>query len=162
MLYALIYNKIKTQILKINSAESEIDESLRNKYDIIIKIISEIKQIDKDNKSFKDVENIKNEELSSFDFDRKLMDLESKIYTIRNDNSKIQKNSTINNLWYDINNINTTIKAAEKYYNESITVYNNLVTKFPSKIIAIILRYKEKSYFDGKDLYDENTKDFKI
>ena len=38
--YVYIYNKIKTQILKINAAESEIDESLRLKYDLLTKIIS--------------------------------------------------------------------------------------------------------------------------
>jgi len=162
ILYALVYNKIKTQILKINAAENEIDESLRNKYDIITKIISQIKKIDKTNKDFKDIDKIKDEELSSFEFERKLKDIEFQIYTIKNDNSKISKNSTINELWYEIININTKISAEEKYYNENTTIYNSLVTKFPSKLIAIILRYKEKSYFDGKDMYDDNIKDFKI
>ena len=50
----------------------------------------------------------------------------------------------------------------EKYYNENTTIYNNLVSKFPSKIVAKILRLKEKKYFDGKDMYDKNIKDFKI
>lgn len=160
--YAFIYNKIKTEILKINSAESEIDELLRIKYDIITKVISEIKLIDKNNKDFKNVEKIKDEELSSFEFERKLKDIESQIYTLKSDNTKIQKSSTINDLWYENTSIDTKIKATEKYYNQSVTLYNNLVTKFPSKIIALILRYKEKTYFDGKDMYDENIKDFKI
>lgn len=159
--YALIYNKIKTQILKINLAESEIDESLRCKYDTIVKLISEIKQVDKSSK-FKDVEKLKDEELSSFEFKRKLADLESQIYTIKNDNTKLSKNSTINDLWYEIVNINTKIKAEEKYYNESTTIYNGLVTKFPAKLIAIILKLDEKKYFDNKDMYDDNIKDFKI
>ena len=50
--YISIYNKIKTQILKINAAESEIDESLRLKYDLLTKIISEIKKINKDEEKF--------------------------------------------------------------------------------------------------------------
>lgn len=160
--YAGIYNKIKTQILKINSAESEIDESLRLKYDLLIKIISEIKQIEKDNDKFNDVEKIKDENLSSFEFERKLADIESIVYTIRNDNTKLLKNNTFNDLWYEITNLNTKIKAEEKYYNENTTIYNSLVTKFPSKIVAMILRLSEKKYFDGKNMYDKNTKDFKI
>jgi len=162
LFYTYIYNKIKTQILKINSAESEIDESLRLKYDLIIKIISEIKQIDKDNKKFENVEKIKDENLSSFEFERKLADIESQVYTIRNDNTKLLKNNTFNDLWYEIISLNTKIKAEEKYYNESTTKYNSLVTKFPSKIVALILKLNEKRYFDGKNMYDKNTKDFKI
>lgn len=159
--YSLIYNKIKTQILRINSVESEIDESLRVKYDLIVKLISEIKQVDKTVK-FKDVDKIKDEELSSFEFERKLADLESLIYTVRNDNNKLLKSNVVNDLWYDMSNINTKIKAEKKYYNESTTLYNNLVTKFPNKLLALILKLKEKKYFDGKDMYDENIKDFKI
>ena len=48
----------------------------------------------------------------------------------------------------------------DKFFNT--TIYNELVTKFPSKIIAIILRLNEKRYFDGKNMYDKNIKDFKI
>lgn len=162
LFYTHIYNKIKTQILKINSVESEIDESLRTKYDLLIKIISEIKQVDKDEKKFADVEKIKDEDLSSFEFERKLTDIESQIYTIRNDNTKLIKNNTFNDLWYEINSLNSKIKAEEKYYNENTTIYNSLVTKFPSKIVAIILKLKEKRYFDGKNMYDKNIKDFKI
>ena len=162
LIYTHIYNNIKTQILKINSVESEIDESLRTKYDLLIKIISEIKQVDKDDKKFADVEKIKDEDLSSFEFERKLTDIESQIYTIRNDNTKLIKNNTFNDLWYEINSLNSKIKAEEKYYNENTTIYNSLVTKFPSKIVAIILKLKEKRYFDGKNMYDKNIKDFKI
>ena len=100
--------------------------------------------------------------MSSFEFERKLYDLESQIYTIKNDNNKLQKSKTMNELWYEIININTKIKAEEKYYNENTTKYNKLVTTFPSKLIAIILRLEEKTYFDGKDMYDDNIKDFKI
>ena len=160
--YTNIYNKIKTQLLKINAVESEIDEALRRKYDLLVKIISEIKKVNKDEESFKDVDKIKDENLSSFEFDRKLADIESQIYSIRNDNSKLLKNNTFNDLWYEIITLNTKIKAEEKYYNENTTTYNELVTKFPSKIIAMILHLKEKRYFDGKNMYDKNIKDFKI
>lgn len=161
LFYTHIYNKIKTQILKINSVESEIDESLRLKYDLLVKIISEIKQIEKDH-NFDDIEKMKDENLSSFEFKRKLTDIESQIYTIRNDNTKLLKNNTFNDLWYEINSLNSKIKAQEKYYNENTTIYNSLVTKFPSKIVATILKLKEKRYFDGKNMYDKNIKDFKI
>ena len=105
---------------------------------------------------------IKNENLSSFEFERKLADIESQIYTIRNDNTKLLKNNAFNDLWYEITTLNSKIKAEEKYYNENTTIYNELVTKFPSKIVSIILKLNEKKYFDGKNMYDKNIKDFKI
>ena len=41
-------------------------------------------------------------------------------------------------------------------------IYKYLELKYPSKLIAIILRLNEKRYFDGKNMYDKNIKDFKI
>lgn len=161
-IYAIIHNKIKGQILKINAAENQIDESLRNKFDLLTKLIAEITQLDKDNKDFLEFENIKDENLSSFEFERKLKDVEAKIYTFKNENSKVSKDENFNNIWYEITNLNTKIKGEEKYYNENTTIYNNLVSKFPSNIISKILRLKEKYYFDGKDMNDDNKKDFKI
>ncbi len=160
--FCFVYNKIKMQILKINASESEIDESLRFKYDLITKIIAEIKKVEKDEKKFKEIDKFKDEEVSSFEFERKLIDIEKEIYTIKNENNQIQKNSTINDLWYEITSINTKIKAEKKYYNESTTVYNKLVTTYPSKLVALLMKLEEKKYFDGKDMYDENIKDFKI
>ena len=52
--------------------------------------------------------------------------------------------------------------AFRKYYNDIITNYNKLVKSFPSNIIALIFKFKSKLYFDGKDMSDEDTKDFKL
>ncbi len=161
MIYAIIHNKIKTQILKLNSVENTIDESLRIKYDLIIKLVTVIGQIE-DNNKFDNIESLKDEELSSFEFERKLIDIESKIYTLKSNNNKLLKDAGFNDDWYELNNLSTKIKGEEKYYNENTTIYNNLVSKFPSNIVAKIMRLKEKKYFDGKDMYDKNTKDFKI
>ena len=56
----------------------------------------------------------------------------------------------------------TDIVAFRKYYNDIITDYNRLVKKFPSNIIALFFKFKAKAYFDGKDMEDEDTKDFKL
>ena len=158
--YSSTYNKIKTEILKINSSESEIDTLLRNKYDLIAKVIVEINQ--PDDKNLKIFDKLKEEELSSFEFERKLADIESQIYTIRNDNTKLLKNNVFNDLWYEITTLNSKIKAEEKYYNENTTIYNELVTKFPSKIVSVILKLNDKKYFFFIYFYYKIIKYFKI
>jgi len=156
-----IYNDIKTCSLKINSVESVIDEVLRNKYESILKIVSIIKQEDEKNKDFDNLEDIKESNISSFELSRTLSDAELKIFEYKND-SKISKNKDFNDLWYKIDNLNIKLQAEEKYYNENTTLYNNLISRFPSKLFAIIMKFKERKYFDGKDMNDKNIKDFKI
>ena len=70
----------------LNGVSFKIEEG-----DLLVKAIAEILQIDKDNKDFKNIDTIKNEELSSFEFERKLADIESKIYTFKSENTKINK-----------------------------------------------------------------------
>lgn len=158
--YSSTYNKIKTEILKINSSESEIDTLLRNKYDLIAKLIIEINQ--PNDKYLKTFDKLKEEELSSFEFERKLLEFENKIVAITNENNKLTKNQNIIELNNEISNVNAKVNTIIKYYNNSISSYNALVSKFPTKLIAVITRLKEKRYFDGKNMYDDNYKDFKI
>lgn len=145
-IFIVIYNKIKNYILKANFIECEIDENLREKYDLIKKIKNLNKNDDEPEEN--------DEELSSFDFERKLAEMEMELTAI--------KDKEYDSLIYKLGNINLKISSNKSYFNETISKYNNLISKFPTRILAKILRYKEKNYFDDKNMYDENKKDFKI
>lgn len=142
--FVSIYNVFQNYSLKVNETEKEIDQSLRNKYDIL----SEIKQ--KENLEI-EIDKIKDENLSSFEFYRKIIEIETKMSDILSEKYTDK-----------IDDINNKIEAQIKYYNENITLYNRLITKFPSNIVSKITRKKIKNYFDNKNLYDKNIKDFKL
>lgn len=156
LFYINYYNKIKTYILKINSIENEIDKSLRLKYEKILNLFNI------SNLETEELEKIKELNISSFDFKQKLSEFESKILEFKNDNAEIEKNKDFIDNWYKIENININLESEEKFYNENIEKYNNMILKFPSRIVALIIKSKLKTYFDGKDMYDKNIKDFKI
>ena len=59
-------------------------------------------------------------------------------------------------------NIDIKIDNAIEYYNDNITIYNSLLKKFPSNIIATFGKYKEKLFFDRKDMNDDDYDDFKL
>ena len=62
----IIYNKFQDYIIKINEVEGKIDETLRNKYDIILKINNIIKEKIKTKKEIlDDIKELKNNEKSS-------------------------------------------------------------------------------------------------
>ena len=54
------------------------------------------------------------------------------------------------------------LKYLSLYYNDNITIYNSLLRKFPSNIIATFGKYKEKLFFDRKDMNDDDYDDFKL
>lgn len=158
-----MYNKFQDSIIKLNEVEGKIDDALRNKFDHLIEMNNVIKETIKTKKAIiDDLSKLKDEDISSFELDRKLIEASSKINFIKKQYTELQGVSSLNKLSYEIEEIDDTLIAYRKYYNENIVKYNMLIKKFPYNIIGIILKYKEKRFFDNKDLNDEDIKDFKL
>ena len=74
ILYIHFYNKYSESIIRIQEAEIRIDNNIREKYDLLIKIITEAKNIIKiDEKRFSDIIMLKSKRISTFDMDRTLI-----------------------------------------------------------------------------------------
>ena len=161
--YIYYYNRLQDLKINIDEAEFIIDESLREKYDTLVNTSSIVKEIIKDKKtSFKDLQEIKNEEISSFDLDRRLNEYQNLLNTLKDDYSDLNKDKDFQNNLNTIKQIDEKITAAKGFYNDYITKQNDLIRKFPSNIIAKFHNIKIKNYFDGKDLNDDNENDFKL
>lgn len=159
----IIYNKFQDFIIKINEVEGKIDDTLRNKYDDLLKINNIVKEkINTDKEIIDDIENIKTDEKSSFEVHRLLKESFNKLDFIKKQYDEVNNSEDINKLFYEINEMDESLNAYIKFYNENIVDYNTYIRKFPFNLIGIVLKYKEKPFFDNKDLSDENIKDFKI
>lgn len=161
--YSIIYNKFQDSIIRLNEVESKIDDALRKKFDNLIGMNNIIKETIKTKKQIiDDIERLKDEEISSFDLDRKLTEALIKINFVKKQYNELQGVENLNKLSFEIDEIDEELTAYRKYYNENIVFYNTLVKKFPYNIVGLILKYKEKKFFDNKDLNDDNINDFKL
>ena len=161
--YIFYYNKLQDCKLKIDEAESIIDESLREKYDLIITIKNLISSNINDNKiSFKGLDELKDENMSNFDLDRKLNEYKALIIKINDDYSELEKNKEFKDYLNQIKRTDEKISAAKKFYNTYITISNELVRKIPSNIVARTNKIEIKPFFDGKDMNDNDFNDFKL
>lgn len=162
LLVNIIYNKFQDFIIRIKEVEGKIDDTLRDKFDDLLKINNIVKEkIKTDKEIIDDLEDIKTDEKSSFEIHRLLKESFNKLDFIKKQYKELNTED-VNKLFFDINEMDESLNAYIKYYNENIVEYNKYVRKFPFNIIGIILKYKEKPFFDNKDLNDENIKDFKI
>ena len=165
MVYAIIYNYFQEYIIRINEAEAEIDNTLRSKYDFINKCVSIIKGNIEENKEkdfFDNVIKMRHMKLSNFDFDRKLVELNHRLVEIYEEHNGKIDNDEIKKILKDITDKDNTLASLKEYYNKNISKYNRLIRSFPTNIIASICKYKEKLYFDRKDMNDEEFEDFKL
>ena len=163
IIYMTYYNKLQDIKLKTDEAELIIDENLRKKYDSLLEIRNIIKKKVKNNKiNFKDLDELKLEEVSNFDVDRTLNQVYNLCNTVINDYKATKEDLDINNYLNEIKRIDEKLDSAKSFYNKYITESNSLVLKFPSNIVALVHQIKVKNFFDNKDLFDDNLNDFKL
>ena len=161
IIYALCYNKLSYYKTRIERAENIIDENLRKKYDLICKINIEIKKEINKKDYLKEYVDLKEKRISNYDLERSLIEAINVIRELINDNSKLN-NKAVLSLLKDIEKIDEEIESGKNYYNKNNTELNSIIRKFPTSVVAKIHRYKIKPYFDGKNMQDNITDDFKL
>ena len=161
--YITIFNNYQNYIIRINEAEAFIDTTLRKRFDLLNKSIEIIKAVTKTKKEvLSELTDLKSVKLSNFDLDRKLYEIIDEFNGIKENNEELKNNESFLKIDLGIIESEAEIVAARKYYNDIITDYNKLVRTFPSNVVAKICGYKTKTYFDGKNMEDEDINDFKL
>ena len=161
--YIYNFNNLQEKNIKINESESIIDNELRNKYDLIMKSSTTInKLLKKEVTYFKDLEKLKKDNISNFDLDRKIVEGENLIHQVKNDYKSLEDNEEYISIINDLKDSDEILEAAKAFYNKYTTEINLLIKKFPTNIIAKFHKIKLKNYFDGKNMFDDEIKDFKL
>ncbi len=163
IIYVLYYNKMQFLRTKIEHAEGIIDETLRERYDILIRANDIVMSILKDHKEyFKEHINIKNKQVTNFEMDRSLKDAFHILTKLIDDYPLLQKNKELKEIMSQIKATNEKIAATTSYFNKNTNELNNYVRKFPSNIIGKFHKFKVSAFFDGKDMTDNIYNDFKL
>lgn len=161
-IYTISYNNFQDRIIRINEVEANLDTNLRTKYDHISKIVSIIKNNNDELKSpiLDEIVRLRARKINNFDLDRKLIEALTEISTIKE--KELPTNEEITKLLNQISEIDEKLETERNYYNKNITEYNKLIKKFPARIVALLCKYTEKTYYDKKNMEDDDEEDFKL
>ncbi|HOP65605.1 MAG TPA: LemA family protein [Bacilli bacterium] len=159
--YLNVFNKIQRLKIKIDEAETIIDDMLRDRYDLLLEINSILTTTLKKD-YFKDLINLKSKKISNFDMDRQITEAVSLFSKIKNDNKDLNNNEKIKSIELNLKNNEEKLEAAKAYFNMNTSKLNELIKTFPSMIVARMHGIKIRTYFDGKNLNDEDINDFKL
>lgn len=158
--YIYIYNKLQKYKVRIQEAESEIDETLRKRHDLLLSMEKEINTFTElEQNNFKDFESDK---MSNFDADRRLTKITDTFKKIKEDFPDKLDTDNFRNLSTELKIVIEKSDAAKAYYNKFTTSLNMLIKKFPSNLISRIHNIDERFYFDNKNMNDKDILDFKI
>ncbi len=161
--YAYQFNRLMHSKTKIDHAEMSIDESLRERYDLLVKADTIIKaELDSDKTFFKGLDKVKAEDISNFDLERKLEDYMNTLEQIKLDHEELLSKKNIKELLADCKENSEKLQASKSFYNKYTSELNDLVRTFPSNLVARMHRIDIKPFFDGKNMEDDIVNDFKF
>lgn len=160
--YVNLYNNFQTYIIRINESEAFIDTTLRKRFDLLNKSIGIIKANSKNKNVLDIIVELRSKKLSNFELDRELYEAINEFNKYKEEIPELKNNEDFLKIELGLIESEAEIVAARKYYNDIITDYNAIVRKFPSNLVAKTCRYHTKTYFDGKNMEDDDTKDFKL
>ncbi len=161
--YITTFNNYQDYIIRINEAETSIDIILRKRFDLLNKSIGVIKaNCEIEGEILESIVKLRSRKLTNFDLDRQLYDAINEFNRYREQYDDLAKTEGFIKIDIALNDTEAEIIASRKYYNDIITDYNKLVTKFPSNFVAKMRHYEYKTYFDGKDMTDDVVNDFKL
>lgn len=163
IIYVINYNKMQYLKTKIEQSEGIIDETLRERYDLLVRADGIIKTALNDDKDYmKEYINLKNKNLTNFEMDRSLRKAFIVLSKFKDDYKELQNNKEMKEIFISIKESNEKLTATTSYYNKNTNMLNGYIRKFPSNLIAKFNNFKIKPFFDGKDMTDEIYDDFKL
>ena len=157
--FVATYNKLHEYKIRINEAETNIDSTLRKRFDLLSKSIGIIKANTDKTEVLETIANIRSKKITNFELDRKIYEAINEITSIKEEYKNLKKVESFMKVELDINETEAEMVATRKYYNDTITDYNKMVKSFPSNVVAKLCKFKSKLYFDGKE---SNKKEIKI
>lgn len=161
--YMNTYNQYQNFIVKINESEANIDSILRKRFDLLNKSIGVIKaNCSIEGEILEVIVKLRSRKLSNFDLDRQLYEAINEFNSYAERYPELKASDSFVKIEVSLSESESEVTALRKYYNDTITDYNKLVRNFPSNVIGKISSFKEKTYFDGKNMNDEIINDFKL
>ncbi len=150
--YVLVYNKFQVVLIKISEVQSNIDSMLKQEYDLLNRLVEIVKaNIKLKEDIFQDLTSIKVEKLTPYELDQALNSSINELYKLKEKYPDLKTSDTFNDIDHELVDIEEQLVGIRKYYNEKITEYNYLLKKFPSNIVAITTKQKEKQFYNEKN-----------
>ena len=141
--------KLKSLDIKIEEAEKNASEILKEKYDLLVSVDSIMKSKDKED-LFLNLETIDINALNNLELNKELSKFDKVILELTDYNKEIVYDENESQIFENLVKSNINRLAIERYYNDNVIKYNKLLNKFPSSIIAKFKKYSKKELFENE------------
>ncbi|WP_340153295.1 LemA family protein [uncultured Marivirga sp.] len=159
LIIILMYNSLVNKKNQVENSFSTIDAMLKKRYDLIPNLVNTVKAFMKHEKDLlSEITELRTKAVSGNLSDSEKIDVENRIsgkmggIMVAVENyPDLKSNSNFLQLQGAWTESEEQISAARRAYNSSVTDYNNAVQMIPTNILASMMNYKKKDWFEIPD-----------
>lgn len=156
------YNKFVSLNQRVKQAQGGIDVYLKQRFDLIPNLVETIKGYSAHEKEIMEsIAKLRNDYASRNDQDitesQDLNNRYTRILAMIEAYPELKSNESYLDLQKTLSKIESQLQAARRIYNSEVTEFNTKRYKFPSNLVAIVFRFKEKALFEINESERENV-----
>lgn len=162
-LYIRKMNKLTFYKTRKIEAEKVIEEELNNRYELIQSSKEVVKKNTKKEMDFyQQLENTKNANINTIEFEKQLTTALATLELISNDYPKINDKKDFKEIMRKLEESTTKLDAAKSFYNSNNNKLNELLKKFPTNLIGKIKGYERNSNYEAKEIFNAIEEDIRF
>lgn len=150
----------------LTNAENDMLEKMKNKKELLVKMINYVtKKLKIESSTFDEVNALEINDLVNFKDESVLDKCYSEIMEIRDDNKKTRETKDVKEFNRNIDDYEDNelhIISLRTFYNKYTLEYNNLIKKIPFNLVAKLKGYKIKTLLEGREIDDSFNNDLEV
>lgn len=163
-----VANKLVRKKADVDNAFADIDVYLTKRFDLIPNLVNTVKGYTKHEKdTFEAVVEARNKGLSAqtinekVEADEQMTSALGRLLAISESYPELKADQSFIKLQESLEEIETELVGARRYFNAAVKAYNILIHTIPSNIVASILGYKDIKMYEASEEQRKNvTVDF--
>lgn len=160
-----LYNGLVRLKVLVEEAWSGIDVQLKKRYDLIPNLVETVKGYAKHEKgTFEKVTQLRSQAMQTED-PEKLAEIEGELRTtlkslfaVAENYPELKADQNFLSLQGTLQEIETEIESARRYYNGAVRDYNTKIELFPANLLAGMLGFKSRKFFESTEQERQNVK----
>lgn len=156
LLLVLLYNNLVSKKNQVANAFAGIDALLKKRFDLIPNLIQAVQRyMQHESDLLTRVTEMRTKstagplsDAEAVELDRNTTQALGKIMVAVENYPDLKASQNFIQLQGSLNEVEEQISAARRAYNASVKDYNNAIEMFPSNVLAGLMRYKTKAFFE--------------
>ncbi len=162
-----LYNSLIKLRNRVQEAKSDIDVQLKRRHDLIPNLVSTVKGYAKhERETFEKVTEARNMAMQAqeqgdvkkqAEAENALSSTLKSIFALSENYPDLKASANFLELQKELTDTENKIQAARRFYNGNVLRFNTKVQVFPTNLIANMLGFKYKDYFEIEEGEEENV-----